>query len=365
LSGEDEPLSVVGHREVFDFFANSIKLDRLCSTYLLCGVSGIGKRRVARELAKTLHCQSPEDGFSPCRVCSSCEAFDQGLSPCHAELRFDRSERKLNLVKRKRGKVTEWVEEAPKEGKKGTEGSAVDRVREFIEELRGSREKGLRWTYIMPNFEIYSPQVQNALLMTLEEPPEGVVFILTTDRPTGVLETIHSRSQVLQLSPLSRKELTNLVTNDSLDSGETDVLLDLAEGRADLLEKFQQKGYQHFQEWCEGVLMNPGVNFIEVAKGFMDRVQGFELHSEDDNDRARAKEGLGLFERLYLRKLQYRCRYHFVAMQILNTVVDELTELRRDVERSGHVFLSVEQYFQLALMRYDQAQKYAALKETA
>ena len=366
MSEEAEALSLVGHDEVFSFFANSFKLERLCHAYLLCGAPGIGKRRVARELAKVLHCHSPTEEFKPCRECSACEAFDEGQNPHHAEIRFDREQRKLNLVRRKRGKMIEWVEESPKtEEKKGTAGSAVDRVRAFIQELQGSRDVGQRWTYLLPNFESYSPQVQNAMLKTLEEPPEGVLFILTTDRPSGVLETIHSRAQVLQLSPLSRKDLMRLVPDESFSTGEIDILLDLAEGRADLLEKFQQQGYHEFQEWCEAILLKPGNDFIQVAQVFMDLVKKLEVPPDEDNDRPRAKEGIVIFERLLLRKLQYRCRYHFVAMQILNTTVEELAGLRRDIENSGHLMLSVEHYFQQTLIRYDQIQKYASLPETA
>lgn len=312
-----------------------------------------------------MHCHDLQERFRACGRCSSCVAFDEGLLPSHAEVRFDRSQRKLNLFRRKRGKMVEWVEEAPKEDKKESSGSAVDRVREFIQELQGSRDNGSSYTYILPNFENYSPNVQNALLKTLEEAPKGVVFFITTDRPSGVLETIHSRSQVLQLSPLNRKELTQLVPDGSFSSGEIDLLLDASEGRADLLEKFQQPGYREFQEWCEAVLMKPGGNFIDLAQQFMDGVKKLEVLHDEDSDRLRASEGIVIFERLLLNKLQYRSRYHFVAMQILNTVVEEITELRRDIQNSGHLFLSVEHYFQLALSRYDQIQKYASLPESA
>lgn len=330
---------LIGHEAAVDFFVNSLKLDRLCSTYLLAGVPGIGKRVLGRYLAKVVLCKDLK-GLEPCGVCSSCVSFAEGKHPRFLE-RYFAQEKKSNE-------------------------SVVDVVRSFIEEVHalGGGEKLI---YLIPNFQSYSIQVQNALLKTFEEPPAGVVFLLTTDRLSGVLDTISSRSQMVPLSPLGERELKRVLQRSDVPMDQLDLLLRLSEGRVDLAHHFAREAHQSLFKWCEKKLLGNDGDFIGAAEELMALAGELKVEGDDGDaksDRLKVSHAIKIFERLLFQKCLERCRHHFVAMQIFNTAIDELLLARKSIEGSGHVALSLEHYMGLAFSRLKQIMRYVSIPET-
>lgn len=329
-------LPLVGHESAKAFFARSLDMNRLCSTYLFQGPGGIGKRIVARECARLLFCKQ-RIGDQACGACSACSAMAKGVHPGLQERDFMRL--------------------------KKSDQSTVDVVRAFIQEVYRLGASGQDMVYIIPNIQNYSLQVQNALLKTLEEPPAGVVFILTADQPERVLETIASRSQILPLAALSEQQLERILSQLEISVSHQDLMLRMAQGRVELALKLAQDPYVKLVQWSEQQLIKCEKDFILTTEAFLQLASQLESEDKECGERQRVALALSLFERMYFQKCLERVRYHFVAMQVLNTTMDELITVRRSVEGSGHIALGAEIYMQTAFSRLQQIQRFVRIPE--
>lgn len=154
---------LVGQEHVVTALRNAIVEDRVGHAYLFSGPRGTGKTSTARILAKALNCTDLSDAGEPCCVCESCVSFASGTS-------YDLQE----------------LDAASNNG--------VEAIRDLISRVAlGS--PGRTKVYILDEVHMLSKGAENALLKTLEEPPEHVVFVLATTEPHKVVPTIRSRTQ--------------------------------------------------------------------------------------------------------------------------------------------------------------------------
>ena len=154
---------VKGQDHIVTTLKNQIKLDRVGHAYLFCGTRGTGKTTVAKIFAKAVNCENPVDG-SPCGECPTCKAIAAGVS--------------MNVVE---------IAAASNNG--------VDNIRELRDEVMYSPTEGKKKVYIIDEVHMLSIGAFNALLKTLEEPPEYVIFILATTEASKIPITILSRCQ--------------------------------------------------------------------------------------------------------------------------------------------------------------------------
>jgi len=155
--------SVVGQDHIVGTLKNAIQKNRLAHAYLFTGPRGVGKTSTARILAKALNCKEGPT-IKPCQKCSSCLGINQGNS--------------LDVIE---------IDGASNRG--------IDEIRALRENVKFSPTQGKYKIYIIDEVHQITPDGFNALLKTLEEPPEFVKFIFATTHPQKVMPTIISRCQ--------------------------------------------------------------------------------------------------------------------------------------------------------------------------
>ncbi len=194
---------VAGQQVIVRTLKNALANDKLAHAYLFAGPRGTGKTTMARLLAKALDC---DDGVGhQCNHCSNCEAIADGSHPDVIE-----------------------IDAASNNG--------VDQVRELIEKVNYAPIKGRFKVYIIDEVHMMTDAAFNALLKTIEEPPERVIFILCTTEPYKVLPTILSRCQRFDFGKIPEEEMeTKLVSvlekeNATFDKKGLRLIMKLADG---------------------------------------------------------------------------------------------------------------------------------------
>ena len=168
---------LIGQTSSVTVLKNIITSGRLHHAYLLTGTRGVGKTTIARIIAKALNCLNLEDG-EPCGICTNCQEISSG--------RF------VDVIE---------IDAASNTG--------VDNIREVIENAQYIPTNGKYKIYIIDEVHMLSKAAFNAMLKTLEEPPEHIVFILATTDPQKMPITILSRCLQLKLRNLMAPEISN------------------------------------------------------------------------------------------------------------------------------------------------------------
>ena len=169
--------AVRGQDHITVALRNAVRDDRVGHAYLFSGPRGTGKTTSARILAKALNCEQPSGG-EPCDICESCVAITNGSSLDVQEL-------------------------------DAASNNGIDAIRDLVSRVALATPG--RWkVYIIDEVHMLSTPASNALLKTLEEPPQHVVFVLATTDPNKVLPTIQSRTQHYEFRLLSAETLTEL-----------------------------------------------------------------------------------------------------------------------------------------------------------
>ena len=169
-------IDVKGQDHIVTTLKNQIKAGRIGHAYLFCGTRGTGKTTVAKIFAKAVNCENPVDG-SPCGECALCKAIASGAS--------------MNVIE---------IDAASNNG--------VDNIREIVDEVSYSPAEGKYKVYIIDEVHMLSIGAFNALLKTLEEPPEYVIFILATTEVHKIPVTILSRCQRYDFKRITIETIT-------------------------------------------------------------------------------------------------------------------------------------------------------------
>ena len=171
----------IGHVQTWQRLAGAFDRGQVHHAYLLAGPESIGKTTLALDFAQLLVCEARAASTEkPCGVCTTCLRIAHGNYLDVAIVEPEEGKRLLG-VEAVRGTVVRMANQAPSAG---------------------------AWrVFIVPRVERMTPSTVNALLKTLEEPPPGVVIVLTTSEPESLLPTVLSRCQLLTMQPLSTEQV--------------------------------------------------------------------------------------------------------------------------------------------------------------
>ncbi len=195
---------LVGQAHVTETLQNAIRNNRVAHAYIFSGARGVGKTTAARILAKALNCvngPTPE----PCGVCDSCKEIAAGTS--------------LDVIE---------IDAASNRG--------IDQIRELREMVRYAPAAARSKVVILDEAHMLTGEASNALLKTLEEPPDRVIFVMATTEPENLVDTIRSRSQHFHFRALTFAEISGRLEeiaqkeNLKIEPGALAVIARMAEG---------------------------------------------------------------------------------------------------------------------------------------
>ena len=169
---------LVGQTHVTQALTYALDHNRIHHAYLFTGTRGVGKTTIARIFAKSLNCKTRGVSSEPCGECEHCREIDEGRFP--------------DLIE---------VDAASR--------SRVEETRELLDNIPYAPVKGNYKVYLIDEVHMFSASSFNALLKTLEEPPEHVKFILATTDPQKLPATILSRCLQFHLKNMSERQITD------------------------------------------------------------------------------------------------------------------------------------------------------------
>lgn len=160
---------VVGHKDILKYISSAVENNRVSHAYILNGERGSGKKMLANLFAMTLLCETGDN--EPCGKCHSCKQAESGNHPDIIRVTHE----KPNSI-------------------------SVDDIRTQVNNTVDIKPyQGPYKVYIIPQADMMTPQAQNAILKTIEEPPSYAVFLLLTENAEKLLPTINSRCVMLKL----------------------------------------------------------------------------------------------------------------------------------------------------------------------
>jgi len=222
---------ILGHQAVLDRLWTALSRDSLHHAYLFEGPEGLGKRLVALRLAMAANCEQAPERLAagepvPCGVCRTCRSIVRGDHPDVIVLGPD-PDRKTPTI-------------------------TVAQVREVVRKVGYHRYTGRRRVVIVDPTEAMAAPAANALLKTLEEPPEGTGFVLIAHSASSLLPTIVSRCQRVRFSAVGVQALESWLAQQG--HSEAPALARLALGRPGAAMALAQGGLQARRELRERVL---------------------------------------------------------------------------------------------------------------
>ena len=244
---------IIGHTDVVGHMQNAIRSDKVSHAYILAGDKGSGKRLLSTLFAMALQCA--EHRAEPCQVCSSCR---KALSGNHPDILYVTHDKVSSI--------------------------SVDDIRSQLVNDVGIRPYESPYKiYIIDEASKMTPQAQNALLKTLEEPPSYAVILLLADNPEALLPTILSRCVMLRLNPVSDKEMKAFLM-DQLHVPDYQAEIEAAFARGNIGRAKEIAQTSDFMEMVENVIHQMKRSKEMEVYEMVDAIKAFSADKQSIHD---------------------------------------------------------------------------------
>lgn len=176
---------IYGHDWAVDYLLKGMIHNRVRHAYLITGVDGIGKARLAHEFAKALNCLHEDIAQRPCGICRSCKKADSGN---HPDMLYSDTDSNTGALK-------------------------IEEIRNLTSRIALKPYETRYRVALLADFDRAGGQAQDSLLKTLEEPPGHAVLILLATSLEPILSTITSRSQIIHLRPVAADTIQQILVD--------------------------------------------------------------------------------------------------------------------------------------------------------
>ena len=246
---------VVGHKNIIKYISSAVQADAVSHAYILNGERGSGKRLLANLFAMSLQCQNRAEDGEACGKCQSCKQVQSGNQPDIIKVTHE----KPNTI-------------------------SVDDIRTQVNNDIVIKPYSSKYKiYIIPEADLMSAQAQNALLKTIEEPPEYAVIMLLTENAEALLPTIRSRCVMMKLRNIKDQLVKKyLMEQMEIPDYKADVCVAFAQGnmgKAIMLEKSEY--FNEIKEEVVHLLRN--IDEMNVSE-LMDAVKKCMTYKMEIND---------------------------------------------------------------------------------
>ncbi len=302
---------IAGESDIVKTLKNSLDNDRISHAYLFSGPRGVGKTTSARLIAKGVNCLKNGISSSPCNECENCREIDNGSF--------------IDLIE---------IDAASNRG--------IDEIRELKDKINYQPSKGRKKIYIIDEVHMLTKEAFNALLKTLEEPPEHVIFILATTEPDKILPTIISRCQRYDFKSLTYTEVKDKLSeicrgeNVEIDEGSLGLIYESSGGSMrdaiSILERviITYLGEKIDEDKCSEVI---GITSKTLLKEFLGIVKG-----------NRVSEGAVFLDKLWLDSLDIEKFFKDFGKYIKNLVLYGEMEAEEGLKIIGNIFDSLNKF---------------------
>ena len=281
---------MIGHKQEIAHLERAIETGKISHAYIFSGEKGTGKKRLADAFAMTLQCDAPEG--KPCGECHSCH---QAASGNHPDIIYIRHEKVASI--------------------------GVDDVRtQLTDDIQIRPYNGKYKIYIIPEAEKLTVQAQNAILKTIEEPPEYAIIILMTTNEQIFLDTIRSRCVILHLRPVPNEQVKEyLMEQLHVPDYQADICVAFAQGNIGKAVRLaSSEDFAAIRDSAMMLIRNAGKMQISELIDYIKEVQAYKVTMQDYLD---------------ILALWYRDMVYFKATRDADGIVfrDELRTIRDTV----------------------------------
>ena len=213
--------NIIGNKKNKEILRKAIEINKTSHSYIFCGTEGIGKKLIAKELAKKILCLKEKENGCDCK---SCIEFDSDNNP------------DFQLIESVDGKIK------------------IEQIRQMQRKVAEKPIISNNKVYIIDNADTMTTEAQNCLLKTLEEPPEYITIILICTNEGNLLSTIKSRCTRMQFEPIKDEELKEYIKTKLPDEQISPQIIELAQGSIGKAIKLNER--KDIYENIENILLS-------------------------------------------------------------------------------------------------------------